>query len=130
MRLLSQLVETVGDFNSGVFDINTQNEMKYLGQMRMLILAAQTESISQISMQTLEKSSAEKMGCEVHNIVATVKARLHDAIWFTRDILVIPRIEFDINSASTSLTRYPSSIVLSLDQRDFSGTQMAYEWPL
>ena len=75
-----------------------------------------TENSSQVDMQKLEKNISEKVRCEVHNVVAALEIRVHDAILSGTDNPVIPGVEFAIGPANAN----PSSVVLNPDQRAFS----------
>ena len=57
---------------------------------------------------------------EVQIVVAIVETRLYEAISFSMDNLVVPRLELAMRRVVNSSTRNPGSVVLDADQRNFS----------
>ena len=66
--------------------------------MRMLILIMQTigppKVASQVIMQTLKKSTCDKLVRKVEKVVATVKTKVSETNLSAMDNSVVPRIEF------------------------------------
>ena len=50
----------------------------------------------QVNMETLGGSLSDRMCCEVDNLVATVKIRVHHAVLAAMVISVVPRLELSI----------------------------------
>ena len=79
------------------------------------------ESGSQVKMQTLEKSISDKDRGDVENVVATVETRVHEAIIYAMDNLVVPGVELAMKSVDIFSASNPSSEIVDHAQGRFLG---------
>ena len=75
---------------------------------------------SQVDVDILQKNMANKVRSEVDSVMTMVESRVHDAVLTVREKLVIRKVEQAMKWVNASSGQDTVSVVLELDQRDFS----------
>ena len=85
---------------------------------------------SQVNMERKERIISHKERSEVGTPLPLSNEVYIKQFFSAMDIFIVPRMELEMRSVGISLRPRPGSVVLDLDQIDFSGAINAYNWPL